>query len=260
MDFTIKTYKSLLNELITAGYSFQTFSDFLKKPSEKVILLRHDVEARYENALKLAQIQKESDIRATYYFRLQPKHYDLQIVNRIYELGHETGYHYDDLSFCKGNFSEAIKRFEKNLNILRSVVPVTSACMEGAPISKFDNRDLWTKFNLNDFGITSEPYFDLDFENVLYLTDTGRRWDGKMALRDNTKFYLSKINSNKTSIPELKVKTTYDLIKSVASGRMNDRVMMTFHPQRWNDKPLPWIKELVMQNVKNQVKRVLVKK
>ena len=260
MDFTINIYKKLLDELLKAGYNFQTFSEFLDKPAKKVILLRHDVEARYENALKLAQIQKELDIRGTYYFRLQPKHYDLQIVNKIYELGHEAGYHYDDLSFCKGNYPLAIERFEKNLKILRSVAPISSACMEGAPISKFDNRDLWTQFNLHNFGITSEPYFDLDFENVLYLTDTGRRWDGKMALRDNTKFYLSKINSKNISIPELKVKTTKDIIRTIASGKMNDQVMLTFHPQRWNDKPLPWLKELVLQNVKNQVKRFLVKK
>jgi hypothetical protein len=36
--------------------------------------------------------------------------------------------------------------------------------------------------------------------------------------------------------------------------------MMTFHPQRWSDKPWPWIKELVMQRVKNGVKRVVVKR
>ena len=36
------------------------------------------------------------------------------------------------------------------------------------------------------------------------------------------------------------------------------KIMFTFHPQRWNDKALPWVKEFVMQNVKNQVKRILV--
>jgi len=36
------------------------------------------------------------------------------------------------------------------------------------------------------------------------------------------------------------------------------QAMLNFHPQRWNDKPLPWLKEFVWQNVKNQVKRGLV--
>lgn len=31
--------------------------------------------------------------------------------------------------------------------------------------------------------------------------------------------------------------------------------MLNIHPQRWDDKPWPWVKELVWQNVKNVVKR-----
>jgi hypothetical protein len=35
--------------------------------------------------------------------------------------------------------------------------------------------------------------------------------------------------------------------------------MFTFHPQRWTDDKTLWYKELVVQNLKNQVKRFLVK-
>jgi hypothetical protein len=31
--------------------------------------------------------------------------------------------------------------------------------------------------------------------------------------------------------------------------------MFTFHPQRWSDELISWTKELVMQNIKNVVKR-----
>jgi hypothetical protein len=43
-------------------------------------------------------------------------------------------------------------------------------------------------------------------------------------------------------------------------GRLPDKIMINTHPQRWEDRPLPWIKELVWQNVKNRVKGVLVKR
>jgi hypothetical protein len=34
-------------------------------------------------------------------------------------------------------------------------------------------------------GIIGEPYFDVDFSKMLYLTDTGRRWDGGIvSVRD----------------------------------------------------------------------------
>jgi hypothetical protein len=31
--------------------------------------------------------------------------------------------------------------------------------------------------------------------------------------------------------------------------------MFNFHPQRWNDQPMPWIRELVLQNLKNHIKK-----
>ena len=43
MDFTIKKYIELLDALIQAGYSFQTFTEFIKAPEKKSIILRHDV-------------------------------------------------------------------------------------------------------------------------------------------------------------------------------------------------------------------------
>jgi hypothetical protein len=52
--------------------------------------------------------------------------------------------------------------------------------------------------------------------------------------------------------------STRDIIKAANEGRLPDKIMMTFHPQRWNDKPLPWLKELVWQGVKNVGKRVLL--
>jgi hypothetical protein len=34
---------------------------------------------------------------------------------------------------------------------------------------------------------------------------------------------------------------------------------MTVHPQRWTDDPVAWVKELVFQNVKNIMKRWMIK-
>lgn len=34
--------------------------------------------------------------------------------------------------------------------------------------------------------------------------------------------------------------------------------MFTIHPERWHDTLVPWMKELVWQNVKNVVKRMVV--
>ncbi len=39
------------------------------QPPGKVVILRHDVDRKPENALKMAEIEREFDIPATYYFR-----------------------------------------------------------------------------------------------------------------------------------------------------------------------------------------------
>jgi len=274
LDFTIKTYRKLLNALIGQGYAFQTFSEFLEKPEPRCILLRHDVEARYGNALELAEIQHELGIRGTYYFRFLPDHYDQDIIRRIASLGHEAGYHYDDLSHCHGDFEAAYQRFEKNLATLRELAPVKTICMEGAPLSKWDNRDLWRRGKegkgrrgerekrgrgeYKDYGIIGEPYFDIDFSGVLYLTDTGRRWDGeKFSVRDKVNLTPSSPSPNWRGGQGVRFHRTSDIIN--AAHLLPGQVMFTFHPQRWTDKPLPWLKELVMQNVKNVVKRVMLR-
>ncbi|NOX45355.1 MAG: hypothetical protein GXO89_00070 [Chlorobi bacterium] len=251
MDFTIKIHEELIKSLSGTEIPFLTFGEFLQKKDGRFIMLRHDVEQCYENALEFAKIQHKYNIKGTYFFRILKNHFNEDIVKKIADLGHEVGYHYDDLAICKGDFQKAIKRFEKHLEMLRDIAPVKTICMDGSPLSKYDNKSLWDKYDYHDFGINGEPYFDIDYSDVLYLTDTGRCWDGeRFSIRD-------KVNS---SINNLKFRSTNNIIKVARENRLHGKAVFTFHPQRWNDKPFPWMKEFVMQNLKNQVKRVLVKK
>jgi hypothetical protein len=57
--------------------------------------------------------------------------------------------------------------------------------------------------------------------------------------------------------PFPKFYSTFDIIHSAEEDRLPDKIMMAFHPQRWTDKPIPWMKELVWQNMKNAGKYAL---
>jgi hypothetical protein len=82
-------------------------------------------------------------------------------------------------------FELALDDFRLNLEKLRKLYPVKTICMHGSPLSKWDNRDLWKRYDYRDYGIIAEPYFDLDFDEVFYLTDTGRSWNNsKASVRD----------------------------------------------------------------------------
>jgi len=49
----------------------------------------------------------------------------------------------------------------------------------------------------------------------------------------------------------LKFRSTMDIINAAQNGLLPDRVMINTHSQRWDDRFVPWAKELVWQNIKN---------
>ena len=218
MDFTLTNYSKLLDAL--KAYDFQELT------------LRHDVDLRPINSLRTAQIEAQKGIKGIYYFRAVPESWDEEIIKLIALLGHEIGYHYENLTTCHGNIDLAYKDFCANLERLRAIVPVRSICMHGSPRSPFDSRDIWKKYDYHELGIESEPYLDTDFSQVFYLTDTGRMWDGyKVSVRDRIPQY-----QDVWIAQGLSFHTTKDVIKGLHEGIVPKRLMITLHPQRWNNR------------------------
>ena len=264
-DFKLKTYRKLLQNLLTSGYSFQTLQDFIQQPKNRTVILRHDVDRKPGNSLKTARLEDEMGIKTTYFFRIIPHTFKPEIIKEIAGMGHEIGYHYENLTTCGGDLRLSIDDFRLNLKKLRKLYPVKTICMHGSPLSKWDNRDLWKRYSYRDFGIIAEPYFDVDFSEVLYLTDTGRRWNGyDVSVRDKVSeergIWNEELGIRKKTMNEklgLRFRYTWDIIEAAEKGLLPDKIMLNTHPQRWNDKPWPWVKELVGQNVKNVVKKEL---
>lgn len=246
-DFTVNEYKELLDTLILAGYEFQTFRDYLKNPLEKVVILRHDVDKKPGNSLRFAEIEHEKGLRASYFFRAVPESLHVDKLLAIKALGHEIGYHYEDMDPGKGDPEKAIKSFEENLKKLRKLGPIETICMHGSPLSKYDNKDLWKHFDYRKYGIIGEPYFDIDYSKLFYITDTGRKWNNRDAsIRDKVE-----------SPYEIEVKSTQHFIELIIAGSMPKQMMINTHPQRWNDEVVPWVVELVSQTVKNRIKKIV---
>jgi len=244
-------FGQLLESLLAAGYEFRTFAAFMTQgcSPDRLVILRHDVDARPDNALRCARLEAGFGIRGTYYFRSVKKSFNREIMARIAELGHEIGYHYEDLARCRGDFMRAITMFEDHLSTFRNLYPVTTICMHGSPLSKWDNRRLWQRFNYRDYGIIGEPYFDVDFRQVAYLTDTGRSWNnGRVSVRD-------KVDANLIC----PFRSTYDIGDAARQERLPAKTMITIHPQRWHDNYARWVQELVVQNQKNLIKSWIVK-
>lgn len=260
MDFTIRKYRQFLNVLLGKGYYFVTFEqycDFRDRGEalpDRYIIMRHDVEALPENSYAFAQIEHELGIRASYYFRVVPASNQPEYIQQIAALGHEIGYHYEDMAICQGDVAQAYAHFQQQLQYFRRFYPVRTICMHGAPTSKWDGKELWKHYDYHALGVIGEPYFDVDFSDVFYLTDTGRCWDGfNVSVRDKIPTYQDQWTEQ-----GLVYHTTDDLIQALNQGQLPARIMITTHPQRWTNHILAWSKELLLQSLKNIVKRLLI--
>ena len=249
-DFTVYAYKEMLDALILAGYEFRTFRDYLKNPLGKVVILRHDVDKKPGNSQRFAEIEHDRGLKSSYYFRVVTESLQVDKLLAIARLGHEIGYHYEDMDPAKGDPGKAIKSFEDNLQKLRKLAPINTICMHGSPLSRYDNKDLWQHYDYHEYGIIGEPYFDLDYSKIFYITDTGRKWNNRDAsIRDKVE-----------SLFEIEVRSTQHFIELIKAGKMPEKMMINTHPQRWNDEWVPWVVELVSQTVKNRVKRMLARR
>ena len=256
MDFTLAKYRELLESLKESGYVSLTFSHSLKgEASGRFVILRHDVDKLPYNSLQIARIEYEAGMKAVYYFRAEPCSWNEDVVREIASLGHEIGYHYENLDKCNGDVDEAFRDFKENLQKMRAVAVIKTICMHGSPRSRYDNRDLWKHYSYRDLGIIGEPYIDTDFSRCLYLSDTGRRWDGfKVSIRDKIEGFQAEWQQKGWVFH-----TTDDIIRGLENGKLPDCLMLTSHPQRWNEFGAEYLKEYFFQKAKNVIKFFVAK-
>ena len=246
-DFTFETYRNLLKQIIQFGYEFQTMEEFINSPKNRVVVLRHDSDIWPKNDLKMAILESQLSVKSTYYFRV-PETFKEEIILKIVGLSHEIGYHYEDLVRSKGNQDMAIANFKINLKQLRRFYPVRTITRHGRPLSTIESLELWKKFNYMSLGIIAEPYLDVDYSKVLYLTDNGSKWNASSSnIRDYT--YSEYFNFD--------IETTFDLIEAFSQNKLPNQIILNVHPARWNDNFLVWTYRFFLQKAKNSAKTLL---
>ncbi|MBP5318695.1 MAG: hypothetical protein J6Y77_04775, partial [Paludibacteraceae bacterium] len=236
-DFSHTAYRQLLEALQQAGYRFLTFGQYLQAKAsgsalpEKYVMLRHDVDQCANDSTKISNIEYSQNVRASYFYRAWILD-DPRELLAVKAVGHEIGYHYEDLVTAEGDLERAIGYFEQHLNKLRLYADVSTICMHGSPRSKYDSKALWQRYDYHDYGLQGEPYFDLDLSQVCYLTDTGGRWDGyRFSVRDK----MPDRYQHDWESRGWRYHSTFDLIAAIRQGSFPPHVMLTTHPQRWSD-------------------------
>jgi len=242
-DFTLSAYENLCKGLLK--YNFQTIKvvDYLsQKLSRKKMfaIMRHDVDKLPLQALKMARIENSLGIQSTYYFRSIKSVFKKDIISSICDLGHEIGYHYEVLAKNNGNKEKALEEFEKTLENFRKIVDIKTICMHGSPLSSWRDSDLWQNLDYNRYEIIGEAFLSIDYNSVMYFTDTGRKWKNDSSnIRDT-------VISN---IEPLNVTSTKDLIAKLP--KIKSDISINTHPHRWHESFLGWQWEFISQNIKN---------
>ncbi len=241
MDFSLCMYKDICKAL-QSHKTFTVLSFLTENPKPPYIVLRHDVDRNINNALKMAELEHEFEIRSTYYFRY-PKTFDVTVMKKISCLGHEIGYHYEVLDKAKGDIKKAIELFQKELKIFREFFLVDTVCMHGNPLTVWDGKDIWKAVDFKDYGLCGEAF--LSVKGITYLTDTGRNWNGANNLKDR----VSQANNNNS------FKSTVDVIKFLQDTKEN--IYFNVHPERWGADFAGWLLSFLRDKFFNLCKRAI---
>lgn len=95
-SFDLTHYAEILEAAKAGGYRFTTFGE---PPSRRDVFLRHDVDLSLDAALRMAELEAEHSVRATYLLMTQSVFYNLasqegvDALERLRGLGHAVGLH-----------------------------------------------------------------------------------------------------------------------------------------------------------------------
>lgn len=237
-DFSLAIYENLMGTIKRSGFKIITLREyFSQRPNRQAfVILRHDVDRRPENALRMALLESRFGIQSTYYFRVQRRNFCKETIEEVHKLGHEIGYHYEVMDKAKGDLRLAERIFSSELSRLRAFADVSTVCMHGNPFSRWDNRDFWKHFSLPQFNLLGEAYVSVRDLELFYVTDTGRGWNRAAY---NLKDTFSDVSVR--LIPSLS--NTWELIDLICSQNYQ-KIYLQIHPNRWSRRWLEWHRQL----------------
>lgn len=105
--------------------------------------------------------------------------------------------------------------------------------------------DYFKTYSLSDFDLIGEPYINVNFDEVYYLTNTGYAWDGgKCAVRDVVENHF-----------DLSFHKTDEIIIAVQSDTFPHKCLILAHTL-WTDSLLQWVVLHLREFVRNHIKSI----
>lgn len=175
MKFTYSAYRELLSLFREWGYAIRNYYTYLDAP--RCVILRHDIDNSLDQAVKLAELEAEENVRSTWFVLLRTDFYNVfskaskEALDRIHSLGHEIGLHFDEASYVPTlKPDEVVEKIIKECGLLSALLgtQVSTVSMHRPSKSTLE-ANYQIPGVVNSYGRTF-------FQDFKYLSDSRRRW------------------------------------------------------------------------------------
>lgn len=174
-DFTTENYSKLVR-LAKKRFKFCFYSNF--KSHGRFILWRHDVDFSPHRAMRLAKLEQEEGVIATYFIHLQSQFYNIfepevtRLIRNIISCGHALGLHFDIADRNISSIEHIEKELKADCSILEHLFEVKIQTFS------FHNPTLLSFPVPGDFEIGNmvNAYSDYFKTSVRYCSDSNGYW------------------------------------------------------------------------------------
>ena len=246
----LNIYENIIKLAIDNGYKVLTIYDWhITNKTDKVLILRHDVDIDVEGARKMFEIEKRLGVNSSYYFRNSTK--EASLIKDMQNNGFETGLHYETLAdYCK------IKGIQKSSDLKEVDYSVCKKILQEEIKSwKLQYGDLYSICAHGD-----KRNRQLHIANRVLFDE---------AVRKNTSVHFDACDKDLTGLVDVYISDTSvinnhkwkeGVSPEEAINRGEKTIMLLTHPTHWNYNIIKNIKSLYRAFKENTLNHVYNKR
>lgn len=181
-DFSVKTYRKIINDALDAGYEFKTLGQYAKTcEPEGTFILRHDLDKQPMALEAIIDVERTMGVQSTTFIRVAGADYNIlsyPVFRILDKAGYVTefGLHSNFIEFAEFTKKEPLQVLAAEVNLLRSLWP--NKIVGLAPhrdINYVHNSLPWIEENWEKlkrmFGFEYHAYEKRILDNVLYVNE-----------------------------------------------------------------------------------------
>jgi peptidoglycan/xylan/chitin deacetylase (PgdA/CDA1 family) len=176
-EFTEAGFRALLQRLKADGYHFARYGEAAR---DRHVIWRHDVDVSMHRAARLAEIEAEEGVTATYFVNPHCAFHNLlepeigRLLDRICSLGHEIGLHFD--AEAHGTAAWTADRLEAAIARERAILDLILAAPVRAISWHNPDTSNLLEFDASEVGGLVNAYAASLRRDYVYCSDSNGYW------------------------------------------------------------------------------------